>query len=379
MKIKGFIKDISGYFKVIKMRKKAIKSAKEEVDITDNVLMNQKKLHQGIIHSKVVKISKETQNSVRIRFNIGEETYLIAGTYLSLKLNIKGLYVTRPYSVITSPESALKDKYVEIIVKEKEDGFVSLYLNRELKEGDKISFELNQGEFSYNSFRDKKELVFIAGGVGITPFISLSNDLLDKKVVDKITILYGVRNINDILAKKDLDELINRGVKVIYIVSEDDQYNGEKGFIDKSIINKYAVVDKSTFYICGPSIMVDYVKNELSQLGVDIRKVRTEGYINPQIEERKEYNIENRRGLESTIIKALSNESILTALEKSGIKHDSSCRSGRCGYCHIKVISGEYQLIDDSYIRYSDKELGYVHSCITYPKSDLIIQMSIEQ
>ena len=218
MKIKGFIKDISGYFKVIKMRKKAIKSAKEEVDITDNVLMNQKKLHQGIIHSKVVKISKETQNSVRIRFEIMEETYLIAGTYLSLKLNIKGLYVTRPYSVITSPESALKDKYVEIIVKEKEDGFVSLYLNRELKEGDEISFELNQGEFSYNSFRDKKELVFIAGGVGITPFISLSNDLLDKKAVDKITILYGVRNINDVLAKKDLDELINRGVKVIYIV-----------------------------------------------------------------------------------------------------------------------------------------------------------------
>ena len=60
------------------------------------------------------------------------------------------------------------------------------------------------------------------------------------------------------------------------------------------------------------------------------------------------------------------------------IKHDSSCRSGRCGYCHIKVIKGDYSLLDDSYIRHADKELGYVHSCVTYPKSDLIIQIAIE-
>ncbi len=375
----GFFKDISGYFKVINMRKKAIEKADDKIEHIDNVLTNQKKLHQGLIKSKVLKIKKESASSKRITFLVPEETYLIAGTYVSLKLRINEAYITRPYSVITSPKEALESHYIEIIVKEKDDGFVSLYLNRELKEGDEIDFELNQGDFTYNSFRDKKKLVFIAGGVGITPFISLTKNLLDNKSVEDITILYGIRNMEDLLAKDELESFIKQGIKVIYVVSDDPSYKGEKGFINKTIINKYVDVKDSTFFLCGPTVMIDYLKNELSSLDVDIRKVRSEGYINPNINTNEEYNIEVRRGLETKMIKAKSHESLLVALERNMIKHDSSCRSGRCGYCHLKVIKGEYTLLDDSYIRYSDKELNYVHSCVTYPKSDMIIQISIEE
>ena len=58
MKIKGFFKDLSGYFKIVKMRKKAIKKADDHIDHVDNVLTSQKKLHQGVIKSKVLKIKK---------------------------------------------------------------------------------------------------------------------------------------------------------------------------------------------------------------------------------------------------------------------------------------------------------------------------------
>ena len=123
MKIKGFLKDLSGYFKIVKMRKKAFEKADDHIEDIDNVLINQKKLHQGIIKSKVLKITKETNTSVRITLSIPEETYLIAGTYVSLKLHIGESYLTRPYSVITSPKEALENHYVEIIVKEKDNGF----------------------------------------------------------------------------------------------------------------------------------------------------------------------------------------------------------------------------------------------------------------
>lgn len=378
MRIKGFLKDITGFFNVMKERKKTIEEAKETFDDVDRVLINQKRIHPGIITTQVLDIKKEAASSARIRFALPKDIILSSGTYLSIKLVIDGHYVSRPYSIITSPKEAQENGYVEIIVKEKEAGFVSKYLTRALKKGDKMRIDVNQGDFSYNALRDKKDVLFIAGGVGVTPFISLSKDLLERKAVNSITLIYGVRNTTDILAKEELDELEKQGVKVIYVMSEEPSYKGEKGFVSKDIIKKYVDIHNVTFFICGPIVMVDYVKKELKDLDIDLRKVRYEGYIEPHLAEEKEYNLTIKRGLETTTIKAKANESLLVAIEKSGIKHDSSCRSGRCGYCHIKVIKGEYHLLDDSYIRYADKELGYVHSCITYPKSDLLIQIPIE-
>ena len=379
MRIKGFFKDLMGFFKVNDDRKAVINEASDIYTTTDNVLTNQQRLHPGIIKSKVLNIQKETTNSVRIRFEISKDIIIFAGSYISLKLNINGSYLARPYSIITSSKEAKENDYIEIIVKEKEDGFVSKYLNHDLKVGDEIDIELNQGEFTYNSIRDQKDVVFIAGGVGITPFISLSKDLLERDVTSTITIIYGIRNRQDILAKQELDDLVKQNVKVIYVVSDEPDYQGEKGFINNDIINKYIKdINKVTFFMCGPSIMIDYVKNELDKLGVDLRKVRAECHLEANIKETEECTIEVHRGLDVQTIKALSNESVLVALEKSGIKHESSCRSGRCGYCHIKVIKGDYFLLDDSYIRHADKELGYVHSCVTYPKSDLVIRIAIE-
>jgi len=60
-------------------------------------------------------------------------------------------------------------------------------------------------------------------------------------------------------------------------------------------------------------------------------------------------------GLSSALKLLEKGKDVLVALEKSCLKHDSSCRSVRCGYCHIKVIRGDYFLLDDSYIRHAEK------------------------
>ena len=71
-----------------------------------DVLLNQKRLHPGLIKTKVLDIQKEGSSSVRIRFALQKDIILSSGTYLSLKLNIDGHYVSRPYSIITSPKEA---------------------------------------------------------------------------------------------------------------------------------------------------------------------------------------------------------------------------------------------------------------------------------
>ena len=69
-------------------------------------------------------------------------------------------------------------------------------------------------------------------------------------------------------------------------------------------------------------------------------------------------------------IQALSGESILVALERSGIRVNVCCRSGQCSLCRVKLLSGKVFLAQGSLLRAADEKFGYIHSCKAYPISD---------
>jgi ferredoxin len=73
-----------------------------------------------------------------------------------------------------------------------------------------------------------------------------------------------------------------------------------------------------------------------------------------------------------------ASESIAAALERAGLRIHTACRSGSCGVCRIKVISGEYYVNpENDGRRGADKDFNYVHACSTYPLSDLCIKLNI--
>ena len=335
MKIKGFFKDLLGSSRAVKRRKAAISEANGKEIEEDRIGKIARALHPGKIKATVTSISKETSDSVRIRLSSKDIPLFKAGTYLTIELEIKDSFVTRAYSIVTSPKVAYENKYVELIVKDYKDGFVSSYLNHDLKENSEVTIEVGLGFFYYDEFRDQKNIVAIAGGAGITPFISLAHDIKERNLPLNLSILYGSDNPNEIIAKKELDELKCDNIKVIDVISGNyPSYKGEKGFINRHIIKKYSP-ESATYFICGPIKMYELVKEELSSLGVDIRRVRHESFaINdasklkdfPKDLIDKEFIIEVHQGLQVRRIKALAQESIATALERNGIKIHTSCR-----------------------------------------------------
>ncbi|MCR2044756.1 2Fe-2S iron-sulfur cluster-binding protein [Anaerosalibacter massiliensis] len=69
---------------------------------------------------------------------------------------------------------------------------------------------------------------------------------------------------------------------------------------------------------------------------------------------------------------AKANETVLVTLERAGIEAPSHCKSGECGYCRSKLISGDvYIRKDNDSRRIVDKKYGYIHPCVSYPISDL--------
>ena len=83
-----------------------------------------------------------------------------------------------------------------------------------------------------------------------------------------------------------------------------------------------------------------------------------------------------RRGGKEYQIEAAANEPILAAIERAGIEAPSRCRSGECGWCRSKLISGEvYVPAENEGRRFSDVEHDYLHPCASFPVSDLVIEV----
>ncbi len=89
------------------------------------------------------------------------------------------------------------------LVRRVEDGFVSNYLLDELKPGDKLSSSSPSGNFHYNPLFHGDKLAFIAGGSGITPFMSMIRELADKNLSRRLHLFYGSRVEDDVIYRKE--------------------------------------------------------------------------------------------------------------------------------------------------------------------------------
>ncbi|MEG2053929.1 MAG: 2Fe-2S iron-sulfur cluster binding domain-containing protein, partial [Oscillospiraceae bacterium] len=76
-----------------------------------------------------------------------------------------------------------------------------------------------------------------------------------------------------------------------------------------------------------------------------------------------------------TIIDAKANESVLTALERAGVRVNVCCRSGECSLCRVRLVSGKVFLAKGIMQRMADEKFGYIHSCKSYPISDIEISL----
>ena len=75
---------------------------------------------------------------------------------------------------------------------------------------------------------------------------------------------------------------------------------------------------------------------------------------------------------------APNNETLITALERAGIPAVVRCRNGSCGFCHSRVLNGEFFIDNkDDFRRSADKKFNYIHPCSTYPESDMEIDIPI--
>lgn len=312
--------------------------------------------------------------------------YFRAGMYLSLKLDIDGSSVTRAYSLCSSPKKALEGKYA-ITVRANPNGFVADKLIENLKVGDEVISSSPKGAFYYEDLRDCPTVIAIAGGAGITPFLSMAEAIADGTEKFNLTIIFNSRTEDNILFKEELEKICaaTDKVKVVHVLSREEKEGYENGHITAELIKKYAP-DKYSVYICGPEKMYKAVLAEVRKLGVPERLIRHEalGVTTTVWEEEgypaeckdKVFELTVKQGANEYKIPCAANEPILVAIERAGIKAPSRCRAGECGWCRSKLISGTFFVpAEKEYRRWADKEYNYIHPCCTFATSDIVLEV----
>ena len=406
MKIKGFLEDISGIKRITKARLDAIKNAPDDPIPEDPIHALAMEWHPGELELQVSEIRGlgGSAKSFRLRKPDGSKLPLfLPGQYLVLTLEIDGKPISRPYSISSAPASSYRENgFVEITVKKpRSDGFFADYLLKNVQEGDMVRALIGCGEFHYEPLRDAPHILALAGGIGITPFVSIARAIADGTLDISMTILYGVNAPEELVLWNELRALeqeIPEKFQVVPVFADTllqdrPDYPFEQGFLSAKLIQKYLKTDESiapdtSLFICGPQAMYRYLQQELPKLDIPKRRIRFEvfgqvkdigsfeGYPKDLIGET--FRMTVHRGIQEDVIPARAKESIAAALERAGIRLETGCRSGECGFCRTKVLSGSYFVCpENDGRRAADKEFNYVHACAAYPLSDLEIRIPI--
>lgn len=317
--------------------------------------------------------------------------YFGAGKYLTVFETIEGKPITRAYSISSSPKDSLEGKYV-LTIKLVDGGLMSRYIFDTWEVGTEVEVSAPSGNFEYQPLRDAKTVICLAGGSGITPFISMANAIADGDEDFNLILLYGSRTFDNILFKDELDELEKKcdKIKVVHVLSDEKKKvkGTEKGFITADLITKYAPTDEPySIFLCGPQQMYAFVDKELEKLALPKKYVRHEmfgEFHNPQTQDDYPQGVPERIKITVTIqdktttVWGYSSDSVMQTLEKNGISVPSRCRSGECGFCHSHLLSGEVYVPKHlEYRRLADYKFGCIHPCCSFPLTDLEINVPV--
>ena len=358
--------DIHSTLGILSARKRIFKAQPEKIDLNDPVAALAQELHPKKLHLRIEKISHTTGDLMTLR--LVPDTAAAAaslpvfrpGQYLSIESEINGSPLTRAYSLCSSPQDA-RDGFMEISVKKKENGFFTSYIFAHWKEGGSITASGPLGVFGYNSIRDSSDLVGICGGCGITPMRSMIRNLVEKNLPLTFTLFYGARQLDEIAFRGELDSYVhasNGKIKVVYAISDGQPDDAcEAGFITADLMRKHLMDRDYTYFLCGPNAMYRFLDGELAAMNIPRRRIRREvmGEDNCFLLDDnvlketmgKPYRLTLNIGQGSAVIEARGGETLLTAIERAGIRYPSRCRSGECGFCRCRLLSGDVAISPD--------------------------------
>jgi predicted ferric reductase len=141
--------------------------------------------------------------------------------------------------------------------------------------GEMVYIDGPYGVFSREALQTDRPLAMVAGGIGITPFLRLCQELAPRGDRE-LFLFYGNRRKDEIIYKDEFEQM--ERVRLVHVLSDEPDYEGETGFITPELLRKYLQRDLKDheFLICGPPVMTTKLESELKGEGVPDEQIHHE-------------------------------------------------------------------------------------------------------
>ncbi|MCG6116673.1 MAG: ferredoxin reductase family protein [Aquimonas sp.] len=179
-----------------------------------------------------------------------------------------------PFSIASAPS---RPGRLEFTIKELGDFTRTI---GSIQPGERAWVDGPYGNFGVRRFPQSPGFVFMAGGVGIAPVISVLRDLADRGEQRSLWLFYGNRDVERIVFREELEQLASRlNLRVVHVLGEPPEgWQGERGFITAGVLNRHLPSDRDRlqYFVCGPEPMIRLCERSLRQLGISLKRLHSE-------------------------------------------------------------------------------------------------------
>ncbi len=327
------------------------------------------------------------------------------GQYLNLALTIDGKRVNRSYTIASSPT---RGHYCEVTVKRSPVGYGSCHLHDRINVDSLLKVSAPAGRFVFTG-AEADRVILIAGGVGITPLMSIIRYLTDRCWPGQIYLLFSAKKQADLIFSDELAYLGRRfpNLHVCQTLSREDSpdqgstWRGERGSISRELLGRFVPdVARGPVYLCGPDPMMAAMRALLLEMGLPEAALETEAFVSPQASQAATDAAEERVSpmLEASAVPDMApspgvdgdgarvrfqrsgrvfplsaTKSLLELAEDAGVEIPFECRSGICGQCKTKLVSGRVSMDSEDALSPAEKTRGFILACQAHALGDITV------
>ena len=315
---------------------------------------------------KTFRLRESSGSTIPFRFS--------AGQFLTLTVKDGLKPVQRCYTIASSPADR---EFLEITIKR--EGLVSGIVHEKLSVGSLVAVSGPLGSFTFDGSVDR-EVVFIAGGVGITPLMSKIRFLSTQRWQGRIDLIYSVKTSQEIIFRKEIEHLKRRAFDLsahLTVTGEDPAWTGPRGRMTadwiRSVIPDIAY---RNVQLCGPTALASAAMKILRELGTPETQITLESFGGRSINEiAGDFGIDQPIRFAQSELSTLapSGTSILDAALSTGVSIDYGCRAGVCGRCKVFLLEGEVASASDFVLSGEEKAAGMILACQSHALTPITI------
>lgn len=314
---------------------------------------------QGQARARIVAVRRQTSRSVTLTLQPNRAfAGFRAGQHINLSVEIDGRRRTRCYS----PASAEGSPLIELTIGRHDDGLVSTYLCDHARPGMVVGLDSVGGDFVMPAVRPRR-ILFVSGGSGITPVLSMVRTLRTEGFSGEIAFIHYARSAAEACYRQELDAL--PGVRVLHGYTRDTAGSELDGRFGPEHLAA-AMPDPDAVFVCGPAVLIEAVRELFPQ-------AYSESFVPPEFVLPTESSGGTITFADSSVEVVDDGQPLLAQAEAAGLNPESGCRMGICHSCTRFKKSGAVRNLITGAVSTADGE--DIQICVTAAVGDVAIDL----